>query len=122
MDTIAAVEKVARKLPPLDASDLRGRICGFLTHAKLPRSNLTKDQRAALKELEELKDEVILPAEKGNVTAVMMKCDYKDKMEGLLKTNTYSKLRKDPTSNQEICLTQTKGIGKEWSNLECTLQ
>ena len=42
-----------------------------MRHAKVPRSNLTQDQRTALKELRELEDEVILPVDKRNV-AVMM--------------------------------------------------
>ena len=64
-DTMAAVESGARKLTPEDADDLRGRVCGILRRAKVPRSNLTKEQRTALKELRGLEDEVILPADKG---------------------------------------------------------
>ena len=63
-------------------------------------SNLTKDQRTALKELKGLKDEMILPADKGNTT-VMMRCDYDRKMEEILGTGTYEKLRGDPTATQE---------------------
>ena len=40
-DTMAAVESGARKLTPEDADDLRGRVCGILRSAKVPRSNLT---------------------------------------------------------------------------------
>ena len=55
-----------------DADDLRGRVCGILRRAKVPtRSNLTKEQRTALKELRGLEDEVILPADKGNATVMM---------------------------------------------------
>ena len=43
-------------------------VCGILRRAKVPRSNLTKDQRTALKELRGLEDEVILPADRGNET------------------------------------------------------
>ena len=39
---------------------------------KAPRSNLIEDQRKVLKELKGLKDEVILPVDKGNA-AVMMR-------------------------------------------------
>ena len=58
----------ARRLSLEDADCLRGRVYGTLRHAKVPRSNLTKDQRTALKELRGLEDEVILPADKGNTT------------------------------------------------------
>ena len=70
-DTMATVESGARKLTPEDAHDLRGRVCGILRRAKVPRSNLTKEQRTALKELRGLEDEVILPADKGNATVMM---------------------------------------------------
>jgi len=52
-------------LSPEDADDLGRRVCGILRRAKVPRSNLTKEQRTAMKELKGLKDEVILPADKG---------------------------------------------------------
>ena len=46
-------------------------------------------------------DEVILPADKGNVTMMMRRCDYDGKMEEMLETGTYRKLRGDPTATQE---------------------
>ena len=49
----------------------------------MPRSNTTKDQRIALMELRELEEEVILPADKGNIT-VMMRCGHDGKMEEML--------------------------------------
>ena len=36
VDTVAAVEVVARKLNEDVANDLRGRVCGILRRAKLP--------------------------------------------------------------------------------------
>ena len=51
---------------------------------KVPRSNLTRDQTTVLKELRGLEDEVILPADKGNVTVMVRRCDYNDKMEQML--------------------------------------
>ena len=80
-------------MSPEDTDDLRGRVCGILRHAKVPRTNLTKDQRTVLKELKVLKDEVILPADKGNATAMMKRCDYDGKREEMLGTGNYGKLR-----------------------------
>ena len=71
----------------------------FLRRAKVPRSNLTKAQRIALKELRELEEQVILLVDKGNTT-VMMRCGYDRKIE-VLDTSTYGKLRDDPTVTQE---------------------
>ena len=70
--------------------------------------NLTRDQRTALKELRGLEDQVILPADKENVTVVMRRCDYDRKME-----RPYRKLRGDPTPTQENRLShELKGLEK----------
>ena len=112
-DTMAAVESGVRRLSPEDADDLRGRVCGILRRAKVPRSNLTREQRTALKELKGLKDEVILSADKGNATVMMRRCDYDGKMEEMLGTGTYGKLRGDPTATQENRLSRKlKGLEK----------
>ena len=112
-DTMATVDSGARKLTPEDADDLRGRVCGILRRAKVPRSNLTKEQRTALKELRGLEDEVILPADTENATVMMRGCDYDGKME-MLGTGTYGKLRGDPTATQENRLSRKlKGLEKK---------
>ena len=73
-------------------------MCGILRSARLPKDNLRKDHRKALRSLE---DEVILPADKGNAM-VVMRSDYDEKMRGMLDdTTTYKKLKKDPTATQE---------------------
>ena len=113
-DTMAAVESGARRLSPEDADDLRRRVCGILRQVKVPRSNLTREHRTALKEFKGLKDEVILPADKGNATVIMRRCDYDGKMEEMLGTGTYGKLRGDPTATQENRLSRKlKGLEKK---------
>ena len=70
--------------------------------ARLPKDNIKKDHRRALRKLRDLEDEVILPADKGNATVVMKRSDYDEKMRGMLDdTTTYRKLPKDPTATQE---------------------
>ena len=66
--------------PNANKSDLRGRVCGLLRKAKLPKSNLTKVQRSALKDLRAMDDVIILPADKGNATVVMSKEEYDRKI------------------------------------------
>ena len=113
VDTVAAVEEGARKLRQEDADDLRGRVCGILRRAKLPKDNLTRNQRKALKELKELEDVVILPADKGNATVVMRREEYDTKMTELLETSTYRRLERDPTTTQENRLSRKlKGLEK----------
>jgi len=66
--------------------------------ASLPDSNLTKDERQALKRLKTDKDIVILPDDKGRVTVVMDKTDYYDKMNALVNDKqTYEVLKRDAT-------------------------
>ena len=93
-DTIASVEEVPRQLPKDDADDLRGgRVCGILRSAQLPKDNMKKEHRKALKEFRSLEDEVILPADKENATVVMKKSDYDRRMRGMSDdTATYRKL------------------------------
>ena len=82
------------------AEDLRGHVCRILGCAKLPKDNLTREQRKALKELREM-DALILPADKGNVTVVMAEEDYDTKMRELLETTTYWRLERDPMATRE---------------------
>ena len=63
-DTITGIEEAARRLPQDDANDLH-------TSSKLPKDNIIKEHRGALQEMKGWKDEVILPADKGNATVVM---------------------------------------------------
>ena len=88
------MEEGARQLRDKDTEDLRGRVCGILRRARLPKDNLTREQRTALKELMDLEDEVILPADKGNATVMMKKEDYGTKLRGVLGTTTYKQLKK----------------------------
>ena len=82
------MEEAARKLPTDDAQDLRMRVCGILRSSKLPKDNITRSQRVALKEMKGWDDEVILPADKGYATVVMERSDYEGKVRELL-NDTY---------------------------------
>ena len=62
-------------------------------------SNIIKSERKALKDLQRDKSVVILPSDKGRCTVVMDRPAYVEKCKNMLKdTNTYKKLKKDPTS------------------------
>ena len=53
MEIAAAVEDGVRKIPDGEASELRGKVCIILRGAKPPKTNITKEQRRALKSLKE---------------------------------------------------------------------
>ena len=106
-DTIAGMEEAARRLPEDDAQDLRMRVCGILRSSKLPKDNITKSQRVALKEMKSWDDQVILAADKGNAMVVMERSDYDGKVKELLgDATTYRRLPKDPTQAQETKLSR----------------
>ena len=67
-----------------------------------PKSNINKEGRKIIKQLEEDKKRVILIAGKGDVMVVMDRKDYAQKVEELLGKNlTYKTIPKDPTIRQK---------------------
>ena len=78
--------------------DLRARVSGILRKHKSIKSNITREERAAISELKKDKSIKILPADKGKCTVVLDTDTYKSKCLDLLNdTKTYEKLKKDPT-------------------------
>ena len=115
------MEEAARKLPDDDAQDLRMRVCGILRSSKLPKDNITKSQRVALKEMKGWDDQVTLAADKGNATLVMERSDYNGKVRKLLNnTTTYRHLPKDPTQTQETRLSRKLHVRELHKNKEIT--
>ena len=88
-------------LGKVEVNDLRGRICGALKKLKPPSTNMTKEQKSALKDLRAMEGVTILPADKGKATVVMEREEYDSKMMELLLSSTYRKLPTDPTQTME---------------------
>ena len=65
---VEAVLSCQRELSESTKNNIRSRIASTIQSASLPDSNLTKDERKALKRLISGKDIVILQADKGLVT------------------------------------------------------
>ena len=87
-----------RELSESAKDSIRSRIASTIQSASLPDSNLTKDERQALKRLKTDENIVILPADKGRVAVVMDKTDYYDKMDALVNDKqTYQVLKRDQT-------------------------
>ena len=77
----------------------------LLRKAKLPKSNITQQEREAIKSLKDNKDIMVIPADKGRAVVVMNSRDYKAKSEELLEDNkTYKKLKSNPTSRYKTKL------------------
>jgi len=66
--------------------------------ASPPESNITKEERKALKELSKDKSLIIMGADKGRSTVVTEATEYEEKVKTLLSDDkTYEKLKRDPT-------------------------
>ncbi|XP_072023437.1 uncharacterized protein [Amphiura filiformis] len=100
-----------------EASRLRLDCVDILEHAKVPDSNISKEERAALRDLKSDDNIMILPADKGRATVVMNKTSYQDKANELLADkNTYELIKKDPTAKYKNRLVDQLKVLKdeEW--------
>nr|XP_022903159.1 uncharacterized protein LOC111415639 [Onthophagus taurus] len=95
-EIICEVEAVIRRIPAVKAEEVRQDIARVLKTATPPKSNLTMNERRALRTIREKPDIIILPTDKGNATVVMDRKEYDDKIKSLLDPATYKKIKKDP--------------------------
>lgn len=58
-------------LPQGDSEEVRMEICRIFKHPKPPKNNITKEERVALRELQEDQEIVVLKTDKGNTTIIM---------------------------------------------------
>ena len=101
VDVITALEDTATQLPQKEAEEFRVQTRRCIERTKVPKSNLNRDMRSALRNLRHDDSIVILPADKGNVTVVMNKDDYKEKMQEVLQEGEYRIVVADPTARVE---------------------
>ncbi len=80
-DIIVATEIACKNLPPTEAAKLRTEVASTIKSAKIPSSNLSRNELKALKKLKKEDSIVILPADKGRATVVMDKEKYEDQVK-----------------------------------------
>ncbi len=100
-DYIIGIESACRLLGASSKAEdrLRADCVKVIKHHKVPKSNVSKAEREALKNLAKDDSITILPADKGRAVVVMNTADYKQKATALLSdTTTYQVLKKDPTT------------------------
>ena len=100
---IAAIEQVCHKLKEGEADELRVEVKNLLKKAQTPRSNISKEEFQAIKELKKDDSRIILTPDKGVVMVVLNKEEYIKKAEHLLNQPTYKKIPEDPTKRTKIC-------------------
>ena len=109
---IAATEASPKQLDFDTAEKFR---VGVSTVLQDTRSNLPSHLRKVVKELSSDHTIVVLSADKGNVTVVLDRKEYMEKIEDLLKDGAYSRLGKDPTTTVETRVTR---LVKNWEKDE----
>ena len=80
---VAAVEKVCQQLKQGDVEGLQGKVKIILKKAQPPKSNISKEEAKALKELKNDKTRMILTADKGVSKVVMDREEYINEAEEL---------------------------------------
>ncbi|KAI8522002.1 hypothetical protein Bbelb_017560 [Branchiostoma belcheri] len=101
IDIVTETESAIRRarLPQRQAEALRTKVATTLKVSKPPASNITREERTALKDLATNQDILILPADKGRCTVVLDREQYDRKVQDLLgDKDTYMPLKKDPTN------------------------
>ena len=95
---IAQIERMCQKMKQGEAEELRGQIKQILKNITPPKTNISKEEAKAIKELRKDQEKVILTADKGVSMVVMEKNKYIRKSEDLLNQTTYTALKTDPTN------------------------
>ncbi len=98
-DYIVATEQACKQIHKGAAAAMRAEVVEHLKNAKLPKSNITKEERDAMHGLQKDETIMVLPADKGKCLVVMDRAEYVTKMEEkLADTTTYQELQSDPTT------------------------
>lgn len=100
-DIITGIESAICKLNDNIAETIRQESCHILRKSHPPKSNITKNEARALKELRTNTEIVILPADKGNATVIMKSEDYHAKMNNILKDPAYKLHSNNPITYLE---------------------
>ena len=90
---IEVIEQACHKLKEGEADELRVEIKNMLKKAQTPRSNISKEEFKAIRELKEDDSRIILTTDKGVALVVLNKEDYIRKAEHLLNQQTYRKIK-----------------------------
>ena len=133
VDIVTTTEVACRNLSGSDASELRAKVVNLVSrpNANNIDSNLSKEDRKALQDLQKDKDIQLLPADKGRVVVVLLNTeDYHRKCEQLLivtpiPIKTLVKRTQHPNTRKNLCLCcknlRRRRVSIELSTVNCTL-
>ena len=104
---VVATEVVCDRLDAKDKEEIRSKVTGIFHPASPPSSNISREERQAIKDLKKDNNIVILPADKGKITVVLDSSTYEEKVNALLSdTNsrpTLNLTRIPPLPTKIVC-------------------
>ena len=99
---VARVEDaLLRNAKPAEAEQARAAVSRALKRAKLPKSNVRKEEWEAVSRLRNDTSIVVLEVDKGNATVVMDAEEYEEKALNLIGKPPFKKLTRDLTKSNE---------------------
>ena len=98
---VAQIERVCQSLTQGEGEELRAEVKAIMKKTKPPKSNISKEEARAIKELKKDQDRMVLTADKGVSMVVMDREEYERKSKDLLNQPTYRVLPSDPTTKQK---------------------
>ena len=113
LDHIVPIEDATLKIPKAMADELRWKVRQALEISNPPKPNISKMERQTIRSLQDDNSIIILLADKGNVTVVMDRVEYSNKLADLIGNGGYCKVKKDPTLKTERKLSQILGKNKD---------
>ena len=126
---IVAIEHACLKLNHGEAEELRVKVKKILQKTQMPKSNITKEEFQAIKELKKNDNRMILTADKGVAMMVLNKEDYIKKAEDLLSqkniqkdSRTFYTQTEDQTYKPAKKTSKQKGAKMMKHTKECTPQ
>ena len=111
-DILASVKDGLRSISPSEADLIRAKVISTVQNKKRSRSVLTKKEHIALQQLKKDPSIIITKADKGNITTVLDKEWYDNKISKMLDDEeTYKRRKTNPTAST------TKDVNKFTNNL-----
>ena len=98
LEYITAIESICSKLDQQDSEELRANIKRLLRPSHSPKTNLSKAQTQALRELKRDRDRIVLTTDKGVAMVIMDRQDYINKSNQLSSQPAYRSIPRDPTN------------------------
>jgi len=99
-DILASFEDELRDIPPSEAEPIRGKVVSTIQNKKRSRSALTKKEHLALQQLKKDPSIIITKADKRNITTVLDREWYDNKVNQMLDDEeTYKRLKTNPTAS-----------------------